>query len=136
MNPFPRWLAEMAADGVVVRPDDINAEARGNLWTFSLSPEQAAAVTPSDVEEFVRAVAGTRSRWLATNGDGHMLLYCWHDAQAGQLRLSLVSVTHGRLPFGCPVEPVEELSAVVWPFLGSTAMLPSSALPVWAIELP
>jgi hypothetical protein len=48
-----------------------------------------------------------------------MLMYCWHDEQAGQLRLSLVSASHGRLPFGCEVAPVEDLGAVVRSFLGS-----------------
>ena len=63
-NPFPEWLAEVAADAVVVRPDDVTAEARGNLWTFGLSAEQRAVVTSAEVEEFVRAVAAARGRWL------------------------------------------------------------------------
>ena len=47
-SPFPGWLAEVAADAVVVRPEAVDAEARGNLWTFGLSPAQRAAVGPAD----------------------------------------------------------------------------------------
>jgi hypothetical protein len=117
-NPFPEWLAEVAADAVVVRPDDVTAEARGNLWTFGLSAEQQAVVTTAQVEGFVRLVAAARGRWLADRGVGPMRFYCWHDAQARQLRFSLVSAGSG-LPFGCPVEQVAVLGAVVRDFLES-----------------
>jgi hypothetical protein len=67
-NPFPSWLAEVAADAVVVHADDITAEARGNLWTFGLDEDQRAAVSPADIEEFVRLVAAARGQWLAERG--------------------------------------------------------------------
>ncbi len=60
-DPFPGWLAEVAADAVVVRPDDQLAEARGNHWGFGLSAEQRAVVTPAGVEGFVRSVAAARA---------------------------------------------------------------------------
>ncbi len=154
-NPLPGWLAEVAAAAVVVRPDDINAEAHGNLCSFSLSPEQAAAVSAAEVVEFVWAIAEARGRWLAAHGSGPMLLYCWHDEQAGQLRLSLVSASHGRLPFGCEVAPVKDLVAVVQTFLGSpylgcipwselhplaagevSSEPPPYVLPVWIAPVP
>jgi hypothetical protein len=133
-NPFPEWLREVAADAVVVRPDDLTAEARGNLWTFGLSAEQRAAVTPAEVEEFVGAVAAARGRWLAARGAGPMRFYCWHDAQAGQLRLSLVSAGDTPLPFGCLIEPVSVLSPVVRDFLGAGAS--GDALLVWVAIVP
>lgn len=135
-NPFPGWLTEVAADAVVIRPDDIIAEARGNLWTFGLDDRQRAAVTPAEVEVFVLAVAAARGQWLAERGLGSMRLYCWHDAQAGQLRLSLVSAGHPALPFGCPVDASADLAAVVRDFLGAVAALPLAPLPVWAAVVP
>jgi hypothetical protein len=48
-NPFPEWLPEVAADAVRIDPADISAEARGNQWSFSLTPEEAAAVSVADV---------------------------------------------------------------------------------------
>jgi hypothetical protein len=133
-NPFPEWLAEVAADAVVVRPDDVTAEARCNLWTFGLSAEQRAAVTVAEVEEFVRAVVAARGRWLAARGAGPMRFYCWHDAQAGQLRFSLVSAGAAPLPFGCPIEPVSVLRAVVRDFLA--AGTPGDPLLVWVTVVP
>jgi hypothetical protein len=135
-NPFPGWLAEVAADPVVVRPDDLIAEARANLWTFGLDDEQRVVVTPAEVEEFIRAVAAARGRWLATRGAGPMRFYCWHDAQAGQIRVSLVSAGPGPLPFGCPIEPTGELSEVVRAFLGAVSVVPPAPLPVWVAVVP
>jgi hypothetical protein len=154
-NPFPEWLAEVATDAVIERPDDIDAEARGNLWSFSLSPEQAACVAVADVEAFAAGVVEGRRAWLADCGGGPMVLYWWHDAQAGQLRFSLVSSAHGRLPFACVVVPAESLSAVAADWLSSPhlygvpsselrALLPDEIppdpppliLPVWSVVLP
>lgn len=118
-NPFPEWLAEVATDAVVVRPDDIGAEARCNLWTFSLSPEQAAAVSVADVEQFAAGVAEARRAWLEARGAGPMLLYWWQDSQAGQLRFSLVSAVHGRLPFDCEVVPAVSFRSVATDWLSS-----------------
>ena len=76
-NPFPEWLAEVAADAVIVDPGDIAAEARGNLWSFSLSAEEAAVVTVADVNGSPRtspmpAGPGSRraapGRWCCTGG--------------------------------------------------------------------
>jgi hypothetical protein len=155
VNPLPGWLAEATASAVVVRPDDIDAEAQGNLWSFSLSAEQAAAVSAAQVEDFIRSIAEARARWLTAAGAGPMLLYCWHDEQAGQLRLSLVSTNHGRLPFGCEVVPAGELGAVVRSFLASPDLdgvpwselpallgdeeagdVPPYLLPVWIAQVP
>jgi hypothetical protein len=63
-----------------------------------------------------------------------MLLYCWHDGQADQLRLSLVSMSHGQLPFSGSIERVADLSLVVQAFLDSAE--PRSPLPVWTTALP
>jgi hypothetical protein len=135
-NPFPRWLPEVAADAVVVQPDDFITEARGNLWTFGLDDEQRAAVTPAEIEAFVRAVALARGRWLTARGARSMRFYCWYDAMAGQLRLSLVSVGSGQLPFKCPVEPTAELGEVIEDFLKSVALVPPTPLPVWVAVVP
>jgi hypothetical protein len=83
------------------------------------------------------------------------VLYWWHDAQAGQLCLSLVSAAHGRLPFGCEVVPAASLAAVAADWLGSPLLHgvpwgelhvlapdesapepPPLVLPVWSVVLP
>jgi hypothetical protein len=154
-NRLREWLTHVAADAVVVRPDDIDAEARGNLRSFALSPEEASAVSAADVEAFAAGVADARGAWLSARGAGPMVLYWWHDAQAGELRFGLVSAAHGRLPFDCEVVPAESLAAVAADWLGSPFLHgvplaelrvlapeesppepPPLVLPVWSVALP
>ncbi len=118
-SPFLEWLPEVAADEIIIEPSSIVAEARGNLWSFSITSTQAAALHPSHVTSFVLAVAETRSRYLLAHGATAMLFYCWHDEQAAQLRFSLVSAEHGYLPFGCSIDPAGKLESVVASFLNS-----------------
>ncbi|WP_143393479.1 hypothetical protein [Fimbriiglobus ruber] len=134
INPFPGWLPEVAADAIVVRPDGLIAEARGNQWGFGLDDEQRVAVTPTDAEGFIRAVAEARGRWLAEHRAGPMWFYCWHDPQAEQIRFSLVSAGRIRSLFACTVEPVSLLSAVVRDFLGGGES--SRPLLVWVEVVP
>jgi hypothetical protein len=156
-NPFPEWLAEVAADAVIVDPGNIAAEARENQWSFSITAEMAAVATIADVETFAAQVADARRAWLLARGAGPMVLYWWHDRQAGQLRFSLVSAAHGRLPFACYVVPAPSLRTIAEEWLKSpnldgipwaelrpltmgekdeaTEPLPVN-LPVWSLQLP
>jgi hypothetical protein len=148
-------LPDVAADAVVVDPDNIAAEAHGNQWSFSITLEEAAAVSIADVEAFAAAVAEARSAWLSARGAGPMVLYWWHDEQAGQLRFSLVSAAHGRLPFECHVIPAASVRVIAQAWLTSPYRegIPWSAtrrvaageedteqpplnLPVWSLRLP
>ena len=119
MNPFNEWIAEVAADPIVVRPDSIGAEANGNVWSFSLSPEQTAAVSIADVVRFAEQVTQARRAWLCARNATAMVMYWWHDAQAGQLRFSLVSAIHGELPFGCKTVAARSLESVIEEWLKS-----------------
>jgi hypothetical protein len=118
-NPFPQWLPDVVADAVIVDPGNIAAEARGNQWSFSITLEMAAAVSITDVEAFAAGVADARRAWLSVRGAGPMVLYWWHDEQAGQLRFSLVSAAHGRLPFGCCVIPAQSFRVIAEEWLKS-----------------
>jgi hypothetical protein len=77
-----------------------------------------------------------RGRWLAEYGVGPMRFYCWCDAQAGQLRFSLVSAGPSLLPFRCLVEPAAELGAAARNFLAANAVIPPAPLPVWVAVVP
>jgi hypothetical protein len=119
-NPFQEWLSEVVADKIVIALDEINTEAEANMWSFSLTSEQAAAIAPDQVEMFIREVAEAGSKQIDALGCGSMLFYCWHDEMAAQLLFSLVSTSHAILPFGCPIERVADLGLVVRDFLSST----------------
>jgi hypothetical protein len=153
-NPFLEWFSEVAGDEVVSEPFNIFAEAHGNLWSFSVTSAQAAALRPAHVASFIRSVAEARSRQLSARGPKAMLFYCWHDEQAAQLRFSLVSAEHGRLPFARSIELAPDLESVVASFLNSRYHDgipygelrlavgpegeddPDRALPVWVLPLP
>ncbi|WP_312586759.1 hypothetical protein [Comamonas terrigena] len=86
-------------DAIVVDLDDIHHEALANMWSFSPDDDAASDLRPEDVAHFVGQVLEARRRRLVAEGYAAMLFYCWHDAQTRQLRFSLVSAAHGRLPF-------------------------------------
>jgi hypothetical protein len=131
-NPFPSWIAAVAGDEIVVRPDEPETEARCNQWGFGLDADQRAVVTVQEIEEFVRAVVRARGRWLAERGLAPMHFYCWPDAQAGQLRFSLVS-SGVRGSFKCSVDVGPLLGAVVAEFLSGHS---AESLPVWVTTVP
>jgi hypothetical protein len=96
-------------DEVLVDPDDINHEAMTNMWSFSPTDEETPYIEAADIVEFIGQVIAARSSALAGEA---MLLYCWHDAQCRQLRFSLVSRSHGRLPFRCALRETQDLSLI------------------------
>ena len=120
---------------------DAREEAQENLFYFGLTGAELASCTAPVVEAGLAAVlAGKRQQLLALRGDSYaMQFYCWHDAQASQLRFSLVSAA-APLPFGCPLQLVE-LSVVVQQFLSQDYLIfeenifePTTAEPAEAEE--
>jgi hypothetical protein len=100
---FEEFLGDVEADPIVVRtsPGRINEEANGNLWNFGLQDEEASATDVEGVLAFWGELVAARERSLQTQHPGHrMYFYTWFDAMIPALRHSLVSTTHGRLPFG------------------------------------
>jgi hypothetical protein len=96
--------------------DNVFEEARENLFYLGLAEAELALLTVPAVEQWQRAVvAGKRQQLLAQPGKYPMQVYCWHDAQASQLRFSLVSAA-ATLPFGCPLR-LAALSVIVQEFL-------------------
>ena len=91
-----RWFDMAKDDETVIDRDDINHEAHSNLWHFSPTEAEQVDITAKGLRELINAVLDARRAQL---GGSAMRFYCWHDSQARQLRLSLVSQAHGRLPF-------------------------------------
>ena len=103
------WLSMAKNDAVEIDPDDINHEAMSNMWRFSPTDEETPQIAAADIVAFVGEVIAARRSALAGED---MLFYCWHDAQCRQLRYSLVSRSHGRLPFRCEVRETQDLSLI------------------------
>ncbi|MDN2696303.1 hypothetical protein O0882_08245 [Janthinobacterium sp. SUN073] len=96
-------------DEVFIDTDDINHEAITNMWSFSPTDEETPQIHAADIVEFIGQVIAARRSALAGKD---MLFYCWHDAQCRQLRFSLVSRSHGRLPFGCELRETQDMALI------------------------
>ncbi|MDO8071231.1 hypothetical protein O3299_06820 [Janthinobacterium sp. SUN176] len=103
------WLEMAQDDEVFIDADDINREAMENMWSFSPTDEETPQIEAADIVAFIRQVIAARRSALAGE---EMLFYCWHDAQCRQLRFSLVSRSHGRLPFRCEVRETQDLALI------------------------
>lgn len=103
------WFSMAKDDAVEIDPDDINHEAMTNMWSFSPTDEETPQIHAADIVAFIRELIAARSSALVGE---EMLFYCWHDAQCRQLRFSLVSRSHGRLPFRCEVRETQDLSLI------------------------
>ena len=119
VNPCMSWLEEVSADEVVVDADEIREEAIGNLRYFSVTREEAAAVTLDDIDAFAAKVVDACRAQLLAQDAPPMVIYWWHDFQAGHLRFSMVSAAHGRLPFGCRVIPAAGIRQIAEEWLSS-----------------
>lgn len=113
MSPVPsRWLDIVAADDDILCAD-INHEAISNMWCFSPQEDESPDITTSGVEKFLLQAIENRRSLVRAHHLPEMLFYCWHDAQTRQLRFSMVSASHGRLPFGCSLRQTDDLRPVV-----------------------
>ena len=103
------WLTMAKDDAVEIDPDNINHEAMSNMWSFSPTDEETPQIHAADIVAFIGELIAARSCALAGE---EMLFYCWHDAQCRQLRFSLVSRSHGRLPFRCELRETQDVSLI------------------------
>lgn len=100
-----RWFDMAKDDETLIDLDDINHEANSNLWHFSPTEAEQVDITAAGLCELIHAVLDARRAQL---GGCAMRFYCWHDSQARQLRFSLVSQAHGRLPFRCEIRETDD----------------------------
>ncbi|MDZ5633528.1 hypothetical protein [Janthinobacterium sp. GMG1] len=103
------WLEMARSDEVLVDADDINHEANTNMWSFSPTEEETPQIHAADIVAFIGELIAACSSALIGED---MLFYCWHDAQCRQLRYSLVSRSHGRLPFRCELRETQDLALI------------------------
>jgi hypothetical protein len=100
-----RWFDMVKDHEICIDEEDINNEALENVWHFSPREDEEEGITAEAVAEFIRAVIEEFREALSEPPPVPMLFYCWHDFQERTICFSLVSPSHGRLPFGCiPVE--------------------------------
>jgi hypothetical protein len=114
-------LDEVLADQPCLGDGDTENEARTNLWSFSATRREIAALRESDVSSFLEKIIARRDQQVAARHgrSRQALFYCWFDEPAVQLRFSLISQYSGRLPFCCPIDRVDTPDRIIASFLGS-----------------
>jgi hypothetical protein len=124
MTTPPMWpgFQEALDDPIVVgsTADDLNREIKANTWWLSVPDDIRATMSRNDVARFLEALMRDRSaqirRMKATHG---MIFYVWFDELAAQLRFSLISDVHERLPFGCSIRLLLSPDTIIDAFLQS-----------------
>lgn len=123
MYDFRDWLSEIADSPLTVDASEVglSREAHDNCWAFSFTQEQIESLSSEDLIGFLDAVAeiyqSQLSEWLEQGLE--FIFYYWFDEQASQLRLSVVSASHGILPFSSPIQVIPDINQMVERFLSS-----------------
>lgn len=105
------WLSELRESPLQLG-DSVGSGALENLWTLAFPKE----VTEAEILEFLLHAHGIRLSQVVA-GEGPVVFYVWHDAQAGQIRFSTARGTTDVLPFGARVQLVTDLEEIVRSYL-------------------
>lgn len=104
--------------------DDLEEEIYQNTVYLGASDEDRATLTVDDFERYFNAVIENRRTQLTASPINHgMLFYLWHDDQAGQLRFSLVSDLHEKLPFGAKLNIIHTPRTIIEDFLSGSSII-------------
>ena len=110
---------------------DLNQEIRTNMWSISMSREQRTNTSLDQLLAFFRDVMANRREQIRHSQANHgMWFYIWHDQQASQLRFSLISNFHTKLPFEAEVISAN-LETILEEFLNSLNHIPLSPFDVY-----
>lgn len=115
------WIAEVAAEPLVLEPADRRVEWETNTWSLSTTDEDRNSLSVAAVvATFERTAAAIRERIRDLGFPGVATFYVWHDEQAGQLRCSTGSVPPDALPFSGTYVASDDLGPVVEGFLADS----------------
>lgn len=113
-------LEEIVTDKLLISDDihDLYKETENNTWSISISEDLALKITVEDFMNFFDKVIFNRQKQIrGSNGQNEMFFYAWFDGFSGQVKFSLISCIHQKLPFGCEIQILNELNPVIQEFL-------------------
>ncbi|MFB6560291.1 hypothetical protein ACFCYH_15630 [Streptomyces sp. NPDC056400] len=115
------WIAEVAAEPLVLEPADRRVERETNTWSLGATDEDRSSLSVAEVvAAFERTAAAIRERIRDLGFSGTATFYVWHDEHAGQLRCSIGSVPPDALPFSGTYVASDDLSPIVEGFLADS----------------
>lgn len=123
-----KWLEELEDETEIISSSEINEEAHCNMVAFGVNQGLLQEWGKDSVSEFLNECANLYKR--KSNGLG-MVFYSWFDEQAGQIRISAVSQTHGKLPFGCKLNQTSLSHLVDGFYADDSGLFTAKALNVW-----
>jgi hypothetical protein len=124
------WLKELQESLMLIDSDDINVEARDNMFAFGISEGEAKKFGEDEIHFFIKKCCEI---YASNCSDNTKLYYCWLDEMAGQLRMGAVSNCHSGLPFGGNVHDCT-LPELVQSIVGyDSGTYTKSCLNVWKI---
>ncbi|WP_422380249.1 hypothetical protein [Marinicellulosiphila megalodicopiae] len=89
---------------VIINSTELNNEAHENMYTFGISERDIKDWGTESINQFI---IECRDLYLSKKPNIPMIFYSWFDNQAGQLRISMVSSSHNKLPFGSRIQECE-----------------------------
>lgn len=115
------WIAEVAAEPLVLEPTDRRVEWETNTWSLGAADEDRSSLSVAEVvAAFERTAAAIRERIHDLGFSGVATFYVWHDEQAGQLCCSTGSVPPDALPFSGTYAASDDLGPIVEGFLADS----------------
>ncbi|WP_330294250.1 hypothetical protein [Streptomyces sp. NBC_00503] len=115
------WVAEVAAEPLVLEPADRRVEWETKTWSLSTADgDRSSLSVAAVVAAFERTAAAIRERIRDLGFPGVATFYVWHDEQAGQLRCSTGSVAPDALPFSGTYVASDDLGPVIEGFLSDS----------------
>ena len=127
-STLEKWLAELEEVTVILASDEINVEASCNMVSFGFNEDLLQKWGKESVNKFIHGCADLYER---KSGGLNMVLYSWFDEQASQIRISAVSQTHGKLPFGCKLKLSELNQVIDGIYSNNSGLYTKGALDVW-----
>ena len=135
---YLRTLEEYVEERLYItdRTDEFQKEFDRNCWHINGSKEEVQSLNLDEWKSYLRHLIHDRQEQLNKSSvKTDLVIYFWHDEQAGQLRFNVITANHSKLPFACKyVEvPIED---VVVPFINdkSPGFIPFDELKV--VEKP
>ncbi|OPA73688.1 hypothetical protein BVG16_26710 [Paenibacillus selenitireducens] len=115
-------LEDIITDSIFIGSSeyDLDEEIANNMWHISSNIELIKALTLKDYRDFFNRVIQNRRDQIIDSTQNHgMIFYLWFDQLACQLRFSLISDLHKKLPFQCDLEILKHMDDIILAFLNS-----------------
>ena len=123
-----KWLEELDEETSIVISSEINEEARANMVCFGFNQDLLESWGANSLTDFLGACSEVyRTKCTGTA----MVFYAWFDELAGQFRVSSVSQSHNKLPFGCKLNQTDLGKLVKGIYESDSGLYTNGALDIW-----